>query len=186
MKKDIQQPKKQPEMIRKRILEQSIILASEKGTSHISIQNIANGVGISKGGVFHHFANKQILIEAMITEIIDHLDRKVESLIANDKIEYGKLTRAYINITFISEIDGLISPWSALAMTMITDHTFNAMFGKWFQDKLKYYTTTDHHPELALIRLATDGLWLQSITGIINSVSCLQYKNDLIQRTYLT
>ncbi|MDC4761550.1 TetR/AcrR family transcriptional regulator, partial [Acinetobacter baumannii] len=70
----IQQPKKQPEIIRKNIIEQAIILASEKGTSGVSIQNVANGAGITKGGVFHHFANKQILVEAMISEIISHLD----------------------------------------------------------------------------------------------------------------
>lgn len=39
--KKIQQPKKQPELIRKRILEQTAILISQKGISNVSIQNIA-------------------------------------------------------------------------------------------------------------------------------------------------
>jgi AcrR family transcriptional regulator len=49
--KKIQQPKKQPELIRKRILEQTAILISQKGISNVSIQNIATAVGITKGGI---------------------------------------------------------------------------------------------------------------------------------------
>lgn len=94
--KKIQQPKKQPELIRKRILEQAIMLAAEKGTSGVSIQNVATGAGITKGGVFHHFANKEILLEEMIKEILFYLDREVENIISHDSVEYGKLTRAYL------------------------------------------------------------------------------------------
>ena len=184
--KEIQQPKKQPEVIRKRILEEAIILTSENGTSGVSIQNVANGVGITKGGVFHHFANKNILVEAMISEIISHLDQKVESLIAEDDTQYGKFTRAYIHTAFMSQIDDLASPWTALTKTMISDQTFNAMFGVWLKEKLNQYSSTDNHMELEFIRLATDGLWLQTITEMIDRESSSKYKNDLIRRTYLT
>ena len=184
--KEIQQPKKQPEIIRKRISEQAIILASQKGISGVSIQNVATGAGISKGGVFHHFANKQILIEAMISEVLFHLDRKVEDFIENDPIEYGKFTRAYILIAFMSPIDELVSLWSALAMTMITDATSNIFFKQWLQTKLEKYQSTDSSIELELIRLATDGLWIQRITEVIDHESSLKYKNILLKKTYLT
>lgn len=183
--KEIQQPKKQPELIRKRIIEQAIILASQKGTAGISIQNVATGAGITKGGVFHHFANKQILIEAMIHEIMSHLDHEVEQLIAKDDVEFGKFTRAYIKTAFMSQIGDLVSPWSALAMTMVTDPTFNAILGQWFRTKLDQYNTSDHHRELEFIRLATDGLWLQSITEIIDRETTEHYQNDLIEKTYV-
>ena len=55
----MQQPKKQPEIIRKRILEQAATLVSQKGISGVSIQNIATAVGITKGGIFHHFLIKK-------------------------------------------------------------------------------------------------------------------------------
>lgn len=181
----MQQPKKQPELIRKRIIEQAIILASENGTRAVSIQNVANGVGITKGGVFHHFANKNILVEAMISEIILHLDRAVENLIAKDDAEYGKFTRAYIYSTFMTCIDGLVSPWTALTRTMISDQAFNKNFGIWFKEKLNQYSDTDNYIELKFVRLATDGLWLQIITEIIDEESSLHYKNELIKRTYL-
>ncbi|OTG81861.1 TetR family transcriptional regulator [Acinetobacter sp. ANC 4558] len=184
--KEIQQSKKQPHIIRKRILEQAIILASQRGISGISIQNVANGAGVTKGGVFHHFANKQILIEEMMNEILYHLDLMIESTIQQDHIDYGQFTRAYIQSAFESEIAGLVSPWSALAMTMITDTTFNIYWSKWFNHKLLQYSSTDDYPELAFIRLATDGLWLSWITNSFDKETCIKLKTDLINRTYLT
>ena len=71
--KKIQQPKKQPELIRKRILEQTAILISQKGISNVSIQNIGTAVGITKGGVFHHFPNKEILIINFIMFPCDYI-----------------------------------------------------------------------------------------------------------------
>ena len=76
--KEIRQQKKQPGVIRKRILEQATILVSQKGISGVSIQNIATAVGITKGGVFHHFPNKKNLIEEMFNQIILDLDQTVE------------------------------------------------------------------------------------------------------------
>ena len=85
--KKIQQPKKQPELIRKRILEQTAILISQKGTSNVSIQNIATAVGITKGGVFHHFPNKEILIEEMFNQVIFEVDQTIEYLMKRDELD---------------------------------------------------------------------------------------------------
>ena len=82
--KKIQQPKKQPELIRKRILEQTAILISQKGISNVSIQNIATAVGITKGGVFHHFPNKEILIEEMFNL---EVDQTIEYLMKRDELD---------------------------------------------------------------------------------------------------
>lgn len=183
--KEIQQPKKQPEMIKKRIIEQAIILAAEKGTAGVSIQHVANAVGISKGGVFHHFANKQLLIEAMIDEIIFHLDGVIDCLVQNDPIAYGCFTRAYIHTTLMSQVGTLVSPWSALCMTLISDRTFNSHWGQWLGQRLLQHHQTDADLSLALLRLAVDGLWLQHMTGIVDAEACLTLKNHLINKTYL-
>lgn len=177
--KKIDQPKKQPEAVRQRIIEQTIRLASIKGIDSISIQHIADSAGITKGGLFHHFANKKILIHEMMSQIIAQLDATVEHIIQNDPDEYGKFTRAYIQIALDKQ--GSTSPWNALAMTMLTDHTFNFFWQQWINNKLIQYQLTDHHLELELIRLATDGLWLKNMT---HSNLSIEIKNELIQRTY--
>ena len=184
--KEIRQQKKQPEVIRKRILEQATILVSQKGISGVSIQNIATAVGITKGGVFHHFPNKKNLIEEMFNQIILDLDQTVEYLIKRDQTEYGKFTRAYIHSSFIHQIDGVVSAWSALSMTMITEPTFNKIWMEWLKNRLSQHAEKDSHPNLELIRLAADGLWLQSITGVIDDDKCSKLEDALLNRTYLT
>lgn len=182
--KKIQQPKKQPELIRKRILEQAIMLAAEKGTSSVSIQSVATGAGISKGGVFHHFANKEILLEEMIKEILFYLDREVENLIDQDLIDYGKFTRAYLKTALMQNIEGLVSPWTALSMTTLTDSTFNSLFAQWLKQKIDLYKNSDDHYDLMLLRLASDGVWLQYMTQMISYEQAIQLTDDLIQRSY--
>ena len=184
--KKIQQPKKQPELIRKRILEQTAILISQKGISNVSIQNIATAVGITKGGVFHHFPNKEILIEEMFNQVILEVDQTIEYLMKQDEDEYGKFTRAYVHSAFIHQINGVVSAWSAVSMTLITEPTFNKIWMEWLKNRLSQHAETDSHPDLELIRLAADGLWLKSITGVIDDDQCSKLEDALHNRTYLT
>ena len=184
--KKIQQPKKQPELIRKRILEQTAILISQKGISNVSIQNIETAVGITKGGVFHHFPNKEILIEEMFNQVILEVDQTIEYLMKQDEDEYGKFTRAYVHSAFIHQINGVVSAWSAVSMTLITEPTFNKIWMEWLKNRLSQHAETDSHPNLELIRLAADGLWLQSITGVIDDDKCSKLEDALLNRTYLT
>ncbi|MBF7682179.1 TetR/AcrR family transcriptional regulator [Acinetobacter sp. B5B] len=180
--KKIEQPKKQPEVVRKRIIEQAIILASLKGVSSVSIQSVASGAGVTKGGVFHHFSSKNVLIHEMMIEIMHQLDAKVEHLIHLDQAEYGQFTRAYIQIAL--DIDETISPWNALAMTMLTENTFNSFWQKWIEMKLIQYKETDYCFDLEMIRLAADGLWLKNMTSTCEANDLVYAKNQLLNRTY--
>ncbi|MEG8265971.1 hypothetical protein MKS78_20235 [Acinetobacter baumannii] len=54
------------------------------------------------------------------------------------------------------------------------------------KNRLSQHAETDSHPDLELLRLAADGLWLQSITGVIDDEQCSKLEDDLLNRTYLT
>lgn len=56
---------KYPEQTRKKILEVSFRLFSEKGYDHTTLQDIVTALGMSKGAVYHHFKSKE--------DILDHL-----------------------------------------------------------------------------------------------------------------
>ncbi len=56
---------KYPEETRKKILDISFRLFSEKGYDHTTIQDIVDALGMSKGAVYHHFKSKE--------DILDHL-----------------------------------------------------------------------------------------------------------------
>ena len=124
------QRKKDPEGVKKLILANTMSLVAEHGVNGVSIQSIATRSGVTKGGVFHHFANKQVLIEAMLEELIQQLDQQVSLAIEQDPVTYGCFTRAYIAVTLSSSF-GVNTVWSALSMTLMTDIT------PWSYPKLK-------------------------------------------------
>jgi hypothetical protein len=183
--KEIRQQKKQPEVIRKRILEQATILVSQKRYFWCFYSKYCYSSRYNKRGYFTISRIKN-LIEEMFNQIILDLDQTVEYLIKRDPTEYGKFTRAYIHSSFIHQIDGVVSAWSALSMTMITEPTFNKIWMEWLKNRLSQHAETDSHPDLELLRLAADGLWLQSITGVIDDEQCSKLEDDLLNRTYLT
>lgn len=177
------QRKKDPERIKQLILDSAIQLAAENGVQGMSIQSVATMAGITKGGVFHHFANKQILVKAMLEELICQLDREVSTKIENDQIAYGCFTRAYIEVTLSSSV-GLNSAWGALYMTVMTDKSFSEMWYQWLDRRLAQHAETDQSFDLKILRYAADGAWF--IEGLIQEPQedYETIKQELLLRTY--
>ena len=176
--------KKAPEQVRQSILQHAICLAAEKGVTGVSIQAVADLVGVSKGGVFHHFPNKQKLLEAMVVEQLEQLDRVVDELISQDRDRYGCFTRAYIEITLEKQVLGLEHSWSAISMIMLTDRTFNEYWIEWLDKRLARHQDTDNDLELKILRYAADGIWLTAFTEVENLSETMQLKQELNQRSY--
>lgn len=176
--------KKNPEMTRQKILDHAIQLAAEKGVSGVSIQAVADLVGVSKGGVFHHFPNKQKLLEQMIYELLQRLDCFVDRVIAKDPIAQGCFTRAYIEATLDTEPTE-VQLWSAISMTILTEPVLNNMWMRWYQARLQHHQQTDDHLELKILRYAADGVWLTAFAEIDDPKETEKMKQELIQRSYL-
>lgn len=178
------QRKKEPEIVRKKILDTAITLAAKKGVTGISIQGIADLVGITKGGVFHHFSNKQKLLDAMLVEIFQRFDDVFELYMGHDAEQYGRFTRAYIDITLSKDVAGMGNLWDAISMTMLTDHTFNEHWIRWLDASLQKHQQTDRDLELSILRYAADGLWLTSFTKVEKPEEAAKLKAELIRRTH--
>lgn len=56
---------KYPERTREKILDVSFQLFAQKGYDKTSIQDIVNALGMSKGAIYHHFASKEEILEAI-------------------------------------------------------------------------------------------------------------------------
>ena len=51
--------KKQPEQVRRSLLDCAAQIAVEQGLASVTIQAVAEAAGVTKGGLFHHFASKR-------------------------------------------------------------------------------------------------------------------------------
>lgn len=157
--------KKQPELVRRTLLDCAAKLAVDEGLSGVTIQAVADAAGVTKGGLMHHFPNKQALIEAITADLLEQLDVEIDKLMGIDSESFGSFTRAYVELVFTDNDakTGSGKAWSALSVTSITDPRLRDLWSNWLEGRLERHQETDHVPTLAIVRLAADGVWLASM-----------------------
>lgn len=151
--------KKQPELIRRAILDEAARLSAQSGLAEVTIQAVATAAGVTKGGVFHHFASKQSLLQAMFEDILEKLDAEIEAALQHDS-GYGCFTRAYVVTMTVGENFGIGSPFDAIGMSIITDDAMSAAWQRWLDQRLLRHHDTDSAEALEIVRFAADGAWL--------------------------
>lgn len=62
--------KKQPELVRQQLLDVTAQVLADKGTAHLTLDLVAREAGVTKGGLLHHFPNKNALLEALCDELL--------------------------------------------------------------------------------------------------------------------
>ena len=63
---------KHPELTVQKILDTAERLFIKKGYDHTSLQDIIESTGLSKGGIYHHFASKEAILIAVADRIGNH------------------------------------------------------------------------------------------------------------------
>lgn len=158
--------RKQPDLVRRALLDQAARLAVEQGLAAVTVQAVSKAAGVTKGGFTHHFPTKQVLIDAVFHELLDALARDLDQRMGADPEPYGSFTRAYLEAAFDLGPDDKGGVWAALSITMLTDPTLRAFWTQWLQSRLERHRATDGDVKLAAVRLAADGIWLACLSGV--------------------
>ncbi|MET2825660.1 TetR/AcrR family transcriptional regulator [Mesorhizobium shangrilense] len=173
---------KQPERVRRALLDEAARLAVEQGLAAVTVQAVADAAGVTKGGFIHHFPSKQALIDAVFAELLDMIDRELDERIAADPEPNGAFTRAYVEAVFHIGTDAAGSPWAPLSISMLTDAGLRALWARWLGARLERHKATDGGLDLAVVRLAADGVWLADMSGI-PSGNDVQLRDHLLLAT---
>ncbi len=104
---------KYPEETQRKILDVAFRLFSEKGYDHTTIQDIVDGLGMSKGAVYHHFKSKEDIldhlydryyVDSKMFDILDDPSRsgleKLRELLRRQLTDPGKLDIDNIRFSF--------------------------------------------------------------------------------------
>lgn len=172
------QRKKQPEQVRRALLDNAAILAAQHGIAGVTVQAVAEASGVTKGGLFHHFPNKKAIVESVFDDLLDQCGQRIDALLSEDKTSYGRFTRAYVKVLFEENTDNALDPWKALSMSMVTEPFLQKMWGDWMSQRLARHHDTDNDPRLEIVRLAADGAWLafmsQTHEALLHDVKALR------------
>lgn len=152
--------KKQPEQVRRALLDCAAQLAAEQGAQAITIQAVAERAGVTKGGLLHHFDNKQALLAAVFKDLLDKMDQEIDRTLADDPASRGRFTRAYVRACFSDRLLGDRSLWGALSVAIVSEPALRALWSTWLDGRMAQHAQTDGDPRLVAVRLAADGVWL--------------------------
>lgn len=160
--------KKQPEIVRRALLDQAARITLEQGLSKVTFQAVADAVGVTKGGVMHHFTTKNALILEVFHDAMKKFETEVDTAMAKDPVPYGSFTRAYINATISLGEKGQeeFNNQATLYVLMLADSELRKLWAEWSNAQLDKHKPTDNTETLCMVRLVADGIWLSDFSGI--------------------
>ena len=160
--------KKQPEFVRRSLLDQAARITLEQGLSKVTFQSVADAVGVTKGGVMHHFSTKNALVLEVFHDAMAKFESEVSHAMAKDPVSYGSFTRAYIDATISLGEKGQaeFDNQATLYVLMLGDRELRELWAKWANEQLQKHEATDNTETLCMVRLVADGIWLSDFSGI--------------------
>lgn len=69
-----------------RIQQKALEIFNEKGVSNTTLRQIALALGMSQGNLNYHFKTKNEIVEALYYELVEQMDKQMNSMIANTSV----------------------------------------------------------------------------------------------------
>lgn len=129
------------ERTRRAVLDAAIALLNERGTS-VSLADVAERAGVSKGGLMHHFPSREALFNALAIDVLDRFRAAVNAHLDLSENTPGKLLRAYVR-TLCGGAPDVMREFSASPI----------------------WNTLTHNPEIATAMSEDNELWRTDLSA---------------------
>ncbi len=182
---DAHKRRKQPEEVRRKAMECAVRIISEKGPGAVTLQAVADGAGVTKGGLLHHFPDKTSLTQAVSGYLLDKMNAEILNFMDRDPVEYGRFTRAYVKSISADLTSAQNEQWMAVAVYSITESASRSLWNDWIRTKEREHQDTDCDTRLQILRYAADGIWFEAVMGKdAGSKKHADLLFDIIRMTY--
>jgi AcrR family transcriptional regulator len=141
-------------------------LIAAKGIHALTLEDVAAGASVSKGGLLHHFANKQALIAGLAERMIAEHEEEVESYRKQDPALPGSFTRAFLrtNLAFADECTQVCALMTAESRNYPAMRELFQRYGEQCQHKIE---NDGLDPVVgSVIRYAVEGLLWAAMWGM--------------------
>lgn len=147
---------------RARLLDAASALVRRDGAQALTLDAVAAEAGVSKGGLLYHFRSKHDLLEAMVTEWVDHFEHEIE--VAAEQ-EGGSFARGYVKACDPSgwEEADRATEFGLLA-ALIADPDVLAKARRRYEAWQERLAQQD--VDVTVARLAAEGLWIVDLLGL--------------------
>lgn len=141
-----------------------VIIAS--GAEAMTLEAVAREAGVSKGGLLYHFPNKEALIAAMMSRLVEQRVAMIQQAFDQDDAPEtpGRWARAYITSAHL-EPDEKTLGYSLLAAILFNPKLLEPIQQVTEDWQRKLEASGLSSERATLIRLALDGLFFADIFG---------------------
>lgn len=174
---------------RRSVLAAAAEIVAVEGAARLTLDAVADRVGLSKGGILHHFATKDSLIAAMIDDVVTHFEVDLQRHLQGESGP-GSFARAFLKACL--DPDGAVTRTlrvsaGILAAVAIDNRLLSPLRRRY--DVWRGRLENDGiDPAIAeLVRSAADGLWLGNVLELGSSSAALRQRvfDKLIELTHL-
>lgn len=163
MKKTPYMRKKEPDRVKRRLLDAAAVIAVERGVAAITLDGVARAAGVSKGGLLHHFPARPALVEALYADLLARVESTINALVEQDPNPEGRFTRAYITAVTGGDSEGKLLGTCALGMT--TEPGLAVAWTMWLARNYARHDEEENSVTGRIARYAADGIWLDDAVG---------------------
>ncbi|MNB94452.1 transcriptional regulator BetI [compost metagenome] len=148
------------------ILTAASLVIRSQGVEKLTLEAVAREAGVSKGGLLHHFPNKNALIQGLVEELTDGFVTDVQERAAVSAVNEGKWSRAYTESVACDIKDGNgIS--TALTAALFSKPELLEKLQEQYALWQKEIENDGIDPvRSTIVRLAADGLWFSEMFSL--------------------
>ncbi len=177
------------EATRRSVLAAAAEIVVREGASHLTLDAVAERVGLSKGGLLHHFSTKDSLIAAMIEDVVGQFEADLQRNVQGETGP-GSFARAFLRACLDRE--GILTRTLKVSAGIVAAVAINAQLLAPLRSRYDQWIARLEDdgidPAIAeLVRSAADGLWLGNVLGLAQSAPPLRKRmfDKLIELTHL-
>ncbi len=149
--------KKEPEKNRQLILDAATDISSETDWSQVTFQAIADRIGLSKGGIIHHFKNKEELLDQLLSESLSELTEWVVDYKKKSNDDNGAV--GYLEFVLKEKKDEKYEKiMRVLLQAILVNPKYREEWDVWYKEHIMPKSEEISTKNLAIYLIA-DGIW---------------------------
>lgn len=160
-------------------LDAALRVIAEEGALRVTLAQVAEAAGVSKGGLLHHYPNKDALLKALLAREFAVFKAAVEQQAERVGPAPGFRTRALITVSFATPGSGQSLLLSVLTAVFERPALLDAFRAEWTAYRQSFLHDGLPEAQALLVQFALDGLYFAELLGLEPPTGNL--RNDLHQ-----
>jgi AcrR family transcriptional regulator len=174
---------------RRSVIAAAADIVAVEGAGRLTLDAVAERVGLSKGGILHHFATKESLITAMLDEVVANFEVDLQLHLQGESGP-GSFARAFLRACL--DPDGALTRTlrvsAGILAAVASDRRLLSPLRRRYDVWRGRLENDGIDPAIAeLVRSAADGLWLGNVLELGTASAALRQRvfAKLIELTHL-